>query len=129
MSEELLPCRACGEPCRVERFEASRYLCQPVDLWMCSANEKFGGSCPDGMAYLSAEAWNTRASPSPDRVELVEKVARAIHNAAPCSDDEETNDVLFGEMRHVRLDQARAAIAAIEAGDHIPPVDGGVGDR
>jgi NTP pyrophosphatase (non-canonical NTP hydrolase) len=43
-----------------------------------------------------------------------EKIARAIHNAAPCSDDPETNAVLFDEMRELRLKEADAVLALIE---------------
>lgn len=61
MSEDRLkPCRACGSPCRVERFEGGP-IAGVVTIYMCANCTKFGGDCPDPHAYLSLKAWNTRA--------------------------------------------------------------------
>ena len=57
-TQELLPCRACGKPCRIEMFDGPMLK---ATLWLCSSNRTFGGDgCSDKNAYLSAEAWNDR---------------------------------------------------------------------
>lgn len=43
----------------------------------------------------------------------VERVARAIHFAAPATDDPAILEKLWHECRFARIDQARAAIAAL----------------
>jgi hypothetical protein len=54
----LLPCRACGGKCRPRQFDG-------LTLWLCEKNELFGGNCEDRTAYLTLEAWNTRAPAQP----------------------------------------------------------------
>jgi hypothetical protein len=68
---ELLPCRECGAPCRPEQFPD---YCGEIDfkttVWLCSKHKMFGGDCPSDTAYLTADAWNTRASiPTPEASE------------------------------------------------------------
>jgi hypothetical protein len=78
VSKELLPCRACGSPCRVERFEggAIEVVCT---IYICANSTKFGGDCPDPHAYLNVNAWNTRAQPAPADAVTDEQIIEIIN--------------------------------------------------
>lgn len=60
--EALKPCKRCGAACRIEVFDSERVK---ATIWMCSNHSHFGGNCPDQIAYLSEQDWNTRPIPQP----------------------------------------------------------------
>jgi hypothetical protein len=85
LDPELLPCRECSSPCRVEKFGPSKYIDGMMNLWVCSNHNRFGGNCPSDIAYFTPEAWNDAQEPVADDDALRERVRDFIYD---CTKDE-----------------------------------------
>jgi hypothetical protein len=75
----LKPCPFCGSDCRTEIFDGP-HIEGEVTLWICSNHKRFGGDCESDLAYLTAEAWNTRPSPIAEPQDA-DALKRTVHLA------------------------------------------------
>jgi hypothetical protein len=81
--DDLKPCRACGAPCRIERF-SGEHIEGVLTAYFCSNATKFGGDCPDPHAYLNVNAWNFRTPDTDDsisKVGLREKIVEILRES------------------------------------------------
>jgi hypothetical protein len=79
---ELKPCPLCDGEARIEVFKGQYFANGEAHLWVCSNNQKFGGMCPDQTAYVSADDWNNRPTPSPEAGDAVPVDAIAFLDVA-----------------------------------------------
>ena len=124
--EKLKPCRACGKPCSIQRFEGE-HIEGVMTVYLCSNSTKLGGNCPDPLAYLNVNAWNTRPSsivPSSEVVPDWLNAETCIENAdiayddSLCDDDGPVDTVISSGDLGVLIGLAKYALAnraALEA--------------
>jgi hypothetical protein len=104
-TDKLQPCRACGAPCRIERFEGS-HIEGVMTIYMCANSTKFGGDCPDPHAYLNINAWNTRTNSLASQDAPDEAVVKRVAAILELPENEFRTDEPLSLQRAYRIAQA-----------------------